>query len=516
MSDSCSVDSHSDVKSRWVVNLSSKELTDFQHAALEKGLNYAFTPKSVPATPYIVAAEQAIDRLRVPKDKADAIRSRVTQILQCKIKPESNLSRQEWLGLQDIKKDQSIMVLGADKGRATVLLDRADYVYKARTLLQDNKTYNKLMKDPTDKIKRKVVEVLSKIRSSGNMSNDPYYNLYPQLRIPKFYGLPKIHKEGTPLRPIVDSINSVTYQISKKLATILSPLVGKEFHIRNSQDFVDKLNHITIDDNEIMVSYDVKALFTSVPVHEVVHMIKSLLSRDRTLVERTTVSVDNICDLLSLVLTNTYFSFNGNFYEQKFGTAMGSPVSPIVANIFMQDLETKAVQYSEFIPKVWYRYVDDTFVIIEKEHEDYFFEHFNLINPSIQFTKEIESNCQLPFLDVLVLRDSSGYLNTSVYRKPTHTNQYLNFGSNHPLPTHIGVARTLFDRASNIVKDQDQLQKEKQHIKTSLKHCGYKSWAFNRAIRPRSSNRPIETMTNPIEVSYLSLIYKAFQNPLKD
>ena len=66
----------------------------------------------------------------------------------------------------------------------------------------------------------------------------------------------------------------------------------------------------------------------------------------------------------------------------------------------------------------------------------------------------------------------------------------MHFGSNHPLPTRIGVARTLFDRASNIVKDQDQLQKEKQHIKTSLKHCGYKRWGFNRAIRPRSSNRP--------------------------
>ena len=244
-------------------------------------------------------------------------------------------------------------------------------------------------------------------------------------------------------------------------------------------------------------------------------MIKSLLSRDRTLVERTTLSVDNICDLLSLVLTNTYFSFNGNFYEQKFGTAMGSPVSPIVANIFMQNLETKAVQYSEFIPKVWYRYIDDTFVIIEKEHEDYFFEHINLINPSIQFTKETESNCQLPFLDVLVLRDSSGYLNTSVYRKPTHTNQFLNFGSNHPLPTRIGVARTLFDRACNIVKDQDQLQKEKQHIKTSLNIVVIK---VGRLIEPyvRDPQIGLKIMTNPIEVSFLSLIYKAFQNPLKD
>ena len=237
LSENCSDAFRSDIdKSRWVVNLSSKKLTDIQHATLEKGLNYAITPKSPPATPYIVATEQVIDRSRVTKDKADAIRSKVTQILQRKTKPQSNLSRQEWLGLQDIKKDQSIMVLAADKGRATVLLDRADYVNKANTLLQDSNTYSQLKKDSTDKIKRKVIETLSQIRNSGNMSNDTYFNLYTQLRIPKFYGLPKIHKEGTPLRPIVDSINSVRYQISKKLATILTPLVGNEFHIKNSQD----------------------------------------------------------------------------------------------------------------------------------------------------------------------------------------------------------------------------------------------------------------------------------------
>ena len=183
--------------------------------------------------------------------------------------------------------------------------------------------------------------------------------------------------------------------------------------------------------------------------------------------DRTTLSVDNICDLLSLVLTNTYFSFNGKFYQQKFGMAMGSPVSPIVANIFMQDLETKAVQYSEFIPKIWYHYVDDTFVIIEKQHEDYFFEHINLINPSIQFTKELKSDHKLPSLEVLIHRDISGTLNTTVYRKPTHINQYLNFQSNHLLSTHISVARTLFDRASQIVKNREQLHSEQKHIKTT-------------------------------------------------
>ena len=246
-------------------------------------------------------------------------------------------------------------------------------------------------------------------------------------------------------------------------------------------------------------------------------MIKSLISRDRTLVDRTTLSVDNICDLLSLVLTNTYFSFNGKFYQQKFGTAMGSPVIPIVANIFMQDLETKAVQYSEFIPKIWYRYVDDTFVIIEKQDEDYFFEHINLINPSIQFTKDLESDHKLPFLDVLIHRDISGTLNTTVYRKPTHTNQYLNFESNHPLSTRIGVGRTLFDRASQIVQDREQLHLEQKHIKTTLKKCGYKGWALNQAKRPTLSDTPMnqnKSVRGYVSVPYIQGISESFKRLL--
>ena len=196
---------------------------------------------------------------------------------------------------------------------------------------------------------------------------------------------------------------------------------------------------------------------------------------------------------------------------------MGSPVSPIVANIFMQDLETKAVQYSEFIPKIWYRYVDDTFVIIEKQHEDYFFEHINLINPSIQFTKELESDHKLPFLDVLIHRDISSTLNTTLYRKPTHTNQYLNFESNHPLSTRIGVARTLFDRASQIVKDRDQLHLEQKHIKTTLKKCGYKGWALNQSIRPTLFDIPKnqnKSLRGYVSVPYVQGISESFKRLL--
>ena len=161
---------------------------------------------------------------------------------------------------------------------------------------------------------------------------------------PKFYGLPKIHKPDTPLRPIVSSCGSVTYGLAKELAKILKPLVGKSpHHINLTQEFVEQVKHITLGPWECLSSYDVSALFTSVPVDPALNIIRDLLEKDHTLKERTVLAVNDIILLLEFCLKNTYFSFQDQFYEQVEGAAMGSSVSPIVANLYMEYLEQKAV-----------------------------------------------------------------------------------------------------------------------------------------------------------------------------
>ena len=105
---------------------------------------------------------------------------------------------------------------------------------------------------------------------------------------PKFYGLPKIHKQDTPLRPIVSSCGSVTYGVAKELAKILKPLVGKsQHHINSTQDYVEQVKLITLGPGECLSSYDVSALFTSVPIDPALNIIKDLLEKDNTLKERT-------------------------------------------------------------------------------------------------------------------------------------------------------------------------------------------------------------------------------------
>ena len=151
--------------------------------------------------------------------------------------------------------------------------------------------------------------------------------------LPKFYGLPKIHKLDTPLRSTVSSCGSVTYGVAKELTKILKPLVGKSpHHIKSTHDFVEQVKHINLAPGKCLSSYDMSALFTSVPVDPSLKVIKDLLEKDPTLKERTVLPVEDITLLLEFCLKNTYFSFQGQFYEQVDGADIGSPVSPIVAN----------------------------------------------------------------------------------------------------------------------------------------------------------------------------------------
>ena len=132
--------------------------------------------------------------------------------------------------------------------------------------------------------------------------------MYPTGHVlPKFYGLPNTHKPDTPLRPIVSNCGSVTYGMAKELTKILKPLVGKSPHHTNSTiDFVEQVRYTTLAPGECLSSYDVSALFTSVPVDPALKVIKDLVEKDATLKERTVLPVEDITLLLEFCLKNSY------------------------------------------------------------------------------------------------------------------------------------------------------------------------------------------------------------------
>ena len=154
---------------------------------------------------------------------------------------------------------------------------------------------------------------------------------------------------------------------------ILKPLVDKSpHHINSTQDFVEQGKHVTLAPGECLSSYNMSVLFTSVPVDPALNIIKDLLEKDHTLKERTALIVSDIILLLEFCLKNTYFSFQDQFYEQVEGAGMGFPVSPIVANLYMEYLEQKALSTAPHTPRFWCRLVDDTFVIHKKVNKQGF------------------------------------------------------------------------------------------------------------------------------------------------
>ena len=302
---------------------------------MSHGPNFVIVPKEPPTSEYIVAIERAC--LKLPTGKAEELRGEIKTILKKKINNKPNITKEEHQAIKELRRDNTRMALTADKGVSMVVMDKEDYNTKSEELLQTS-TYQVLSTDPTNRHKNKLISLLKSIKAEGGISETTYKKLYPTgATPPKYYGLPKVHKKDTPLRPIVSSIGSVTYETAKELSRILKPLVGRStHHVRNNQDFIQSIEEVTVKSEKCMMSFDVKALFTSIPIQPTLNIIKKLLEEDTSLHQRTTMAVKHIYCLLEFCLTNTYFSFQGKLSEQKGGAAMGSPISPIVANISVE------------------------------------------------------------------------------------------------------------------------------------------------------------------------------------
>ena len=193
-----------------------------------------------------------------------------------------------------------------------------------------------------------------------------YFKLKPtDSQAPRFYGLPKIHKTSIPVCPIVSYSGSPLFNHSKYIANILKPYTQlNKQHCKNSKEFSKFIRTHTIEEDEIMVSFDVEALYTNVPIDDALAIIKELLENDETLPDWTPLSPKNVPDLLELLLRTTFFIFNGTYYQQTEGVPMGGPPSAIVAEIYMQATETTSLTTTSHPPKVWECHVDDVFSVI--------------------------------------------------------------------------------------------------------------------------------------------------------
>ena len=291
------------------------------------------------------------------------------------------------------------------------------------------------------------------------------------------YGLPKVHKPGCPTRPIVSSIGAYNYKLAKFLVQILQPLSKNCHSIKDSFTFAEWVQGHRITGNSILCSFDVSSLFTNVPLNETIDICLNKITQNGT----CKIPPGKLKKLLQFATQKSHFLFNGILYDFADGMAMGSPLAPIMADIFMIDFEEKHIHSKTLAhaPNIWQRYVDDTFCSFDsKDKALHFLTYLNNCHPNIKFTVEFEEEGCLPFLDILI-RKGTDFCSTTIHRKKTFTGLYTKWDSFTPRKYKINLIRTLTFRYLKICSSKEILQASLGELKGFLASNGYPPGVLN-------------------------------------
>jgi hypothetical protein len=269
-----------------------------------------------------------------------------------------------------------------------MIMNASNYESKLQNLLYSS-LYKPLAKNPINV----VTNLVTKSIKSSSLNPNIHKPLIPHNpQTPTMYGQPKIHKKDIPLIQLVSTIGAPTHALAHFLNDKLQSFIRKNSSfIKDSFDFIQKTQHLHLDEQDIMVSFDVISLFTKILVSEALDLISKLIDLETL-------------NLIEIYLTLNFFTFKGIFYEQTNGTTMGSSLSPMVTNILMEHFETLVLNSFHLKPKCKFPFIDDTFIVWPHGHSYLisFFNHLNNISPPptphIQFTMEMHKNIILfPF-----------------------------------------------------------------------------------------------------------------------
>ena len=408
-------------------------------------------------------------------------------------------------------------------------MNREDYIREGMRQLNDNKFYIETPEDLTNKHNDEIIKLVNQLLDDQEISQKcSDYLVRTQPRTSQLYLLPKIHKNKNPVpgRPIVSANNSPTERISEFVDYFLKPIVKttKSF-IKDTTDFINKIEALPpLTENAILCTVDVTSLYTNIPNDEGILACAKQLRQTR--LGHPKPSNINLTRTLEYVLTKNNFDFNDKHYLQVGGTAMGTRAAPSFANLFMADFEEKHVYSYPIQPPIWLRYIDDIFLIWEKDRSelDKFMTHLNTCHHSIKFTSEI-SNEQINFLDTTVKFDENHKLYTDLFCKSTDSHNYLRYDSAHPSHCKNGLPHSQFMRVRRICSRLEDYDRNAIMLGKHFLRRGYPPEKVEQAlIANRRTDRQsllqasAETKENKYNPDNLFVIntHVPGENPLKD
>jgi predicted GIY-YIG superfamily endonuclease len=403
--------------------------------------------------------------------------------------------------LRNLAVEKQLSISKADKGNGTVILDKADYIRKCMHFITDN-DFDILLKDPTSAYQKIIKNAVASARYLFSDKEKFFLSTMNPLP-PRLYGLPKIHKVDVPIRPVVSSISAPAHNLAFKLNSIYRQLsdFNPKYAINNSVDLADRLKSITVPPNSKLVSFDVQSLFTSIPTQEALSHAEEVLVKAGT----NQLLIPEVLMLMKICVDQNYFLFNGHYYKQKDGLAMGSPLSPLLAEVFMDKFEEKLFQSGNKLLKnivYWFRYVDDILCCWTgtERQLDQFLEVLNSRHKSLNFTMERGVDQKINFLDLEIeIREDNHVF--AIYRKPTYTDQVIPADSCHPISHKLASFNCMLHRLLNIPMPKANFDRELATIKHIAENNGYSGRLIDSLLRKKLVKSAIKSNTSLLPCS---------------
>lgn len=366
--------------------------------------------------------------------------------------------------------NKDIFATRSDKGGHTVVIDLDKYENALHLMLSDTESYEIIDENPLEALIEKEKKIMKYLRTNLKTKNleKSKITYEPNTKqLPKFYGLPKVHKEQLALRPITAMQMAPGFNTGKIVNEILSKIFPRShIHVRDSYDMVDFCDSLIINEEHELVSFDVVKMYTSIPRQLVKEIV--LKKQDKFLSDFG-IATKNLHTIIDFLLNDcTIFTALGNIYKQKEGLPMGGCISTALARVVMDEIVTHLhnnVGEISFI-KV---FVDDTIAAMKRDHIEMAKNALNnYYPPKIQFTAELENDGKsINFLNLTLTRDGN-FVSTNWYRKIFASGRLLNYYSSHKRTTIIGTAKA-FIRTVLKLSDPEHFLSNKPKVKKTLR-----------------------------------------------
>ncbi|CAF3860731.1 unnamed protein product [Rotaria sp. Silwood1] len=363
----------------------------------------------------------------------------------------------------------------------------SDYERKAIEYREKTGAYEEITSNPFNDIIGAATQLLNQLKSIKRISEWQRLKMMPDRKkteLAYMYFLPKAHKKGTPLRPIINTIHAATTAISKYLDQSIRPLFDRFARSTTIVDGVDLLLQVQkyiadgyFNSSTLFITFDISNLYTMLPQEESLAILAEFLQTHHC--ERINgMSIETIIELARLVLQTNAFVYGKKLYRQIIGGAMGSAFTLTLANIFMWKWERQAILPKLPSHEFYGRYIDDIFFTSNETETTIkqWLDAANEFHPNIKLTYSIGKS--ISFLDIL-LSNHNGLLSSSVYHKSSAEPAVLSFLSDHPRHVFRNVIQTILMRAIRYSSTFEAFNVERRRIRLTLLLNGYPSKYIN-------------------------------------